>query len=190
MPVCRSAREDSKAGTSPTLIPIRVVTARAKRNIEPSMPIAFTLGNPGGLRATKARTPATAMPIPSTPPIMARSRLSVSSCRMSLPFAAPSAARMANSARRWAPRASRRLVTLTHAMSRTRNTAPSTASSAGLTLRVTSICRGLTTKPLGAPPELSYPLAYSCPSVRKIPPASPCACWLVTPACNRPIMRR
>ena len=69
---------------------------------------------------------------------MARRRLSVRSWRISRALAAPRAARMENSARRWAARASRRLVTLTQAMKRMSATAPRTASKAGRTAWVIS----------------------------------------------------
>src|SRR6266566_2269577 len=90
---------------------------------------------------------------------------------------------------RWAPRASRRFVTLTHAISRTRVTAPRTARSAGLTPSVMSLCSEFTRVPFGAPPELSYPLAYICARGRRITSRSLRACSLLTPGRSRPTMR-
>ena len=64
------------------------------------------------------------MSSPVMPPAIPSTRLSVSSCRMSCPRLAPSAARMASSRRRPVARAIRRLETLAQAMSSTSPTAP------------------------------------------------------------------
>ena len=85
--------------------------------------------------------------------MIASTRLSVNSCRVNRLRDAPRAARIANSPLRCAPRARSRLVTLTQAISSTRPTAPKTASSAGLTSRVTSLCSEFTSMPAGTPPD-------------------------------------
>ena len=71
----------------------------------------------------------------------------MSSWRISRLRPAPSAVRTANSPRRRTPRASSKLVTFTHAMTNTSRTAPTTASSAGFTPRVTSSCSEFTMNP-------------------------------------------
>ena len=165
-----------------------MVTVRPKANTVASRRIAPTRGSPGGLRATSARTPASATIIPTAPPISASSRLSVSTCRVSRPCPAPSAARIANSPRRCAPRASSRLVTFTHAMARTSVTAPSSARSAGLTARVTSCCSALTTSPCRSDAHGTRGNSGSgCAAIASSsdrPPSSP------TRGCRRPIIRR
>ncbi len=77
----------------------------------------------------------------------ASSTLSVSNCRTIRERPAPSAARIASSPRRWAPRASRRFVTFRQAIISTNATAPAIATSEGLTALVTSCCSGCTIKP-------------------------------------------
>ena len=114
-------------GTRPTTKPVKATMPSAKKKTPLSKPIAPSRGNPGGLKTTRARTPARAIPSPTIPPSPASSRLSVRSCRASLPRAAPSAARMANSARRCPLRASSRFVTLTQAITSTSNVAPAIA---------------------------------------------------------------
>ena len=66
---------------------------------------------------------------PTTPPQTASSALSVSSCRTSRPRPAPSAARIASSRSRPSIRASVRLATFAHAISRTMPVMPSRISS-------------------------------------------------------------
>ena len=88
------------AGASPKARPMSVVRTNPNANTEASTPIASTRGSPGGASATSARTPTTATTIPSTPPRMASSRLSVSTWRTRRPRPAPSAARSASSPRR------------------------------------------------------------------------------------------
>ena len=139
-PMCKSLRKACSAGINPTTRPMSAVMTSAKANTVPSRRIAFTRGSSGGLSATSARIPTCATTIPKTPPSMASSRLSVSNCRTSRARGAPSAARIENSPSRCAPRASRRFVTFTQAIKRTRITAPRTASNAGLTPLPTSSC--------------------------------------------------
>ncbi len=115
-----------------------VVTASAKAKTAPFTAIALTRGSCAGLSASNSCTPILATPMPRHPPSAASKRLSVRSWRSNRVRGAPSAARMANSLRRCAPRASSRLVTFTQAMSNTKMTAPINASNAGLTPLVTS----------------------------------------------------
>ena len=72
----------------------------------------------------------------AAPPAIDSNRLSTSICRAILNRDAPSAARTANSFRRAAARASKRLATLAHAISNTSPTAPKRIFKAVLTLRV------------------------------------------------------
>ena len=87
--------------------------------------------------------------MPRMPPRTASSSVSTSSWRMIRNRDAPSAVRTASSVRRSAPCASSRLVAFTHAIVSSRITAPRIASSAGLTLRVSSSCSGLAMNPCG-----------------------------------------
>ena len=104
-------------------------------------------GSCAGLSASNTCTPIFATTIPRHPPRAASKRLSVRSWRSNRVRGAPSAARMANSLRRCAPRASSRLVTLTQAMINTKMTAPISASNAGLTPLVTSAWSEFTISP-------------------------------------------
>ena len=164
-----------------------MVMPSAKTNTGPATLMAPTRGRPGGLSATSARTPNSATTIPRAPPSAASSKLSVSSCRIIRVRPAPSAARIANSPRRCAPRASSRFVTFTHAIRSTRITAPRTASNAGLTPRVTSSCSeaamNLTPRPY---------VSGCCSSNTACPSASTSrvASSALTPGRSRPTVRR
>ena len=96
----------------------------------------------GSARRSRARRTAPTIS-PAAPPSIASRRLSVSSWRTMRVRPAPSAARIANSPWRCTPRASRRFITFTQAMTSTRITAPSTAKRAGRTPRVISSWSGV-----------------------------------------------
>ena len=106
-----------------------------------------------GSRSAEARSPNDQASRPTPPPAAPSSRLSVISCRISRPRAAPSAARIASSRMRPDARASRRLATFAQAMSRTTPTAPSRMRSAWRTSPTIFSCSGWMAMP--RPPLLS-----------------------------------
>ena len=120
-------------GSAPTRMPMTLVITRPNTKTEASTRIAPTARQPrraegdqradAGLRDEHAERAADQREQQALGEHLAVSR----------ERPAPSAARIANSPRRCAPRASSRFVTLTHAIASTRSTAPSTASSAGRT---------------------------------------------------------
>ena len=118
-PDCKSLRAMWRAGTVPAITPIMVTSRDANRNAAKSKEMALRRGNSEGLTATMTRNPAMAAAIPSPPPSNVRSMLSVTSWRTIRRLDAPNAPRTANSPVRCAPRANKRLMTLTHAMANT-----------------------------------------------------------------------
>src|SRR6185369_17724068 len=83
------------------------------------------LGNAVGNAASAALVPQAARVNPTAPPTKASNMLSMSDCRSNRDRAAPNAVRIANSRALPVDRASIRLLTLTHAISNTNPTAPS-----------------------------------------------------------------
>ena len=141
--------------------------------------IALARDRPGGAMAISQRRPAPAIAMPRMPPMMASRTLSVISWRTSRLGAAPSAARIAISVRRAAPRASSRFVTLTQAMTRTSVTAASTATSAGRTPAVTSSCSEVVMNPCAS--DAHGTLGNSAAGSRAIEASSSCARSIVAP---------
>ena len=99
-------------------------------------------GSACGRMPMLARVPHAASNTPRTPPVTANRMLSVRSCRTTRPRLAPRAARIANSRVRPVERASRRLAMLTHAISRTKPTAPSKTQRRGATSPTMSCLSG------------------------------------------------
>ncbi len=83
------------------------------------------------MKLTSALCVSHARAIPSAPPASATIRLSVTTCRSSVPRPAPNAARTAYSRRRYAMRASARFATFAQAMASTSSVVPDKASSMG-----------------------------------------------------------
>ena len=119
-----SGREPARAGARPQAAAVSSDTSAVKprtgalRRTGPS-PARFA-----GERATRSWTPQRASRRPSAPPQSASSRFSVMSCHRTCAREAPSAVRIAISRTREVPRASSRLATFAHAISRTNATAP------------------------------------------------------------------
>ena len=118
----RSILEVCSAGTSPKNSPVAIETSAVNPR---TRPLTDTSGRePAGRLAMIAFKPPQAKIPPSTPPKIASSTLSVSSCRTIRPRPAPSEDRTAISVRREAARASSNPATLAQAISSTNPTAP------------------------------------------------------------------
>ena len=106
----RSVREPIHAGMQPASAPAASVIATANATTRPSSVALSSCGVPAET-APRTPTPASAKP-PKTPPTAASARDSSSCSRTSDPRRAPSAVRIANSARRPLARANNRFATL------------------------------------------------------------------------------
>ena len=122
--VLRSTFESCSAGKAPKMIPVRSEIASVNRSTRRSMLMGMPCGIWPAAQVTSARVAIQLSPTPSMPATSASSTLSISSCRTISPRLAPSAVRTAISLLRARARESSRLVTLAHAISRTRATAP------------------------------------------------------------------
>jgi hypothetical protein len=184
--VCTSRREARSAGASPNRIADNTQTANVNARAARPMPTSFTLGTPCGPRSRtqcKARN-ATAMP--KAPPVNARSTLSVSNWRTIRARVAPSAVRTAISFWRATPRDSCRFARLTHAISRTKATAPSNRYNVRRTLPTT--CSRSGTIPNVRPPLVGYTSGNSCRRCAVMVSISACACCTETPGFSLPMM--
>ena len=129
-PPRRAARRSGRSGCRAALVRRRTAARSARRpptvntRTLPSISSDAARGNVAGASDLKRRSsqPASTSPVPA--PAIASRMLSVSSCRTMRHRAAPSAVRIASSRRRATLRASSRLATFAHAMSRTNATAP------------------------------------------------------------------
>ena len=104
------------AGTIPNRTPTTADTATANAATRRSRRTSSSRGRFSGARASSPSTPHFAMTRPRTPPAVASTRLSVSSCVTRRARPAPSAVRTASSRRRPAPRASSSPATLAQAI--------------------------------------------------------------------------
>src|SRR5262249_777542 len=127
---CKSTLELCSAGMSPKKTPVKIESAAVKAATRQSRPTSFARGRKLAANTSSASTPHLASAKPRAPPVTANSRLSVSSCLTMRSLPAPSAVRTAISLRREVARASNRLATLAQAISKTKPTANSIASSA------------------------------------------------------------
>ena len=125
----------SAAAPAAEIRPNTSVVSTARPSVNASTPrLRPASASPGtptlsGTSATSAGTPQYAATRPTTPAATARTRLSAMSCARIWPRLAPSATRSAISCRRPSARASSRLPTFAHAISRTTPTAPSISTS-------------------------------------------------------------
>ena len=111
---------------TPNTTPTTSAAARPNSTTRTSNAGVTAAGNsPGGISAGAALRIAAPTPMPSVPPRTASTRLSVSSCLMMRPRAAPSADRTAISRVRAVARASSRLATFAQHRSSTKPTTPS-----------------------------------------------------------------
>ena len=129
----RLERASLSAGASPKKIPTSSATPRVKSRTCRSTPISFTRGSAAGREFKTDLVPQYASSSPAPALASESTTLSVSSCRTTRTRPAPSAARIVNSRVRPVARASSRLATLAHAISRTKPTAPSSTSRNGRT---------------------------------------------------------
>ena len=125
-----SGRVALRAGTMPQINPVSRETAKENPSNRASGVRCRSSGNvPVGSRLNSTRTLQYAKTRPASPPITARITASVTNCEMRRQRPAPIATRIAISFRRDTARASSRLATFAHAISKTNpTTAPSTAS--------------------------------------------------------------
>ena len=128
----RSGRLAWSAGARPARSPEPIDMARAKPSTDPLSRTSSRRGMVRGASATRPSSPHAASSTPSAPPTSARSSASVKSWRTMRRRPLPSAARMASSRWRVAPRASSMLATFAQAIRSTSTTAPSSAWSTGL----------------------------------------------------------
>ncbi len=119
------------AGAKPNRTPVRTDAARAKARTSPFRPMFLNELRPGGLIESRTGIAHAARSTPSAPPSRARSRLSVSNCRIKRARLAPSAKRMEISRARVAERARRRLATLAQPMTSSEPTAARRTQSTG-----------------------------------------------------------
>ena len=120
---CTSSLANPNAGANPNANPARQEIPSVKASTDESMLTSSRRGIVSGFMSFKIRIPNVASNRPSVPPTSASTTLSVRSWRMSRRALAPRAAREAISFSRTADRASSRLATFTHAISRTKATA-------------------------------------------------------------------
>ena len=130
----RLNRVACSAGTTPNSTPVRSDAPSVNSRTGTLMPTLLILGMPPGFRLTSSSRPHNASRDPSAPPTTASKTLSVRSWRATRHLPAPSAARIAISRSRAVVRASIRLATFAHAISKTNPTVPSSTSSAGRVL--------------------------------------------------------
>ncbi len=182
---CRFGRENFSAGAIPKSSAVKKPTAVTKMSVVPSTLTCSMRGISPGLKATSRLTHQRASRIPIPHPRIAISKLSVSSCRSSLPRPAPIAARIANSRSRSAPRASRRFAMFVHAIKRTKATAPRRIKSASrhLPFRCSGSVIAVTPMPV-------FVGGCSAAKLPAIPVISARACSIVTPGFKRPTTLR
>jgi hypothetical protein len=118
---------------------------------------------------------------PAAQPMDESSRLSVKNCCTSRPRLAPSAARMAVSARRRVARANSRFATFEHAISRTSTTAPSSSHRVDSTFPTSASFNENT-----RPPRPAFVSGNSLASRCMMASTSVCAAARVAPGSSRP----
>ena len=121
------------AGARPKANAVTTVRSNAKPSTHTLIDTSASRGTLAGVSFTMASRAHNARSTPPADPAVARTRLSVSSCRRIRPPDAPSAARVAISPSLAAARPISRLATLTQAMSRTHPTVAINSVSTGLT---------------------------------------------------------
>lgn len=132
--------------------------------------------------AKKIFIKAYARPMPSTPPVNAITRFSIKNCPKIRRRDAPIDARTAISFRRAVPRASNRLPTFTHAMSRTKPTTPcSSFNSIGTLGARKSFFSGSTRTP-----QPLFDFGWASAMRRAMASNSVFACAIVTPGFSCP----
>ena len=137
-----SAREVIKAGIRPNRNDARVIMAAEKPKIRGSR--RTLAGRVAGIRSPRIFVAQRPVIDPSTPPIAASSKPSVSNCRASRRRPAPSAARTAISLPRTTLRESSKLATLAHAINRTKPTVPNRMRRRERTFCTSMSCSGIT----------------------------------------------
>ena len=147
----RSTRDEIRAGTRPNastaVMAMAVVNARTVASIGTPWPVRPIRVIVGPVSATTASIATRPMMNPTAPPDTASRTLSVMSCCTIRRRVAPSAARIAISGLRAAPRASSRLARFAHAISSTRQTAPERTSNGSRSWRVRIVWSGSTVAP-------------------------------------------
>ena len=138
-----------------------------------------------GTNVFSTRTPASARSNPRPAPRNASNTLSVKNCRVRRKRLAPSASRNAISFSRAAARASSKLATFAQAIRRTKPTAPSRMSNAGLMSPTISSCNGVTVAPIRV-----LDLGYCFARRAAIVSISAWACLRPTPGFIRAITSR
>ena len=123
--VTRSTLEARKAGNNPKPNAVRVVITAVNASSRASSPLSMSSGAPSNVGSAGSRLSIQiAVTRPAVPPRIARTRLSVISCRARRSRPPPIDRRIAISRRRAMARAMSRLATLAHATTRTNSTAP------------------------------------------------------------------
>ena len=113
------------AGTTPNNSPTSTAPAAQNATTRMSKDSVTAAGSsPGGITAGATSRIAAPTAMPSTPPIAASTRLSVTNCRATRQRPAPSAERSDSSRIRTVARASSRFATLAQQISRTKPTTP------------------------------------------------------------------
>ena len=169
-------------GTSPNASAVNAEMPTANNSTPPSSRTSSIRGRlPVGSVCTK-RTPAQATNRPNRQPAAASSTLSARIWRACRMRPAPSAARIAISARRLDNRASTRFATFAQTMSNRNPTAAEIISSAGRTVVTSCSCADTTRAP--HPALLSGNVDARRLATRVI---SRCACARPTPSANRPM---
>ena len=123
IPICKSRPLNRNAGRTPASRAANIVAATAIPRTRASGLMSSSIGSVTAFESAGVASNATATP--RNPPTTASTAPSIASCRINRPRPAPSAARVASSVIRDAPRASSRLATFTEAIS---ITTPTTAS--------------------------------------------------------------
>ena len=178
----RSTRSARTAGARLKARLVKTATAAVKSSTRRSTVTSATRGMLAGFHQPTNLTPAKASARPTAVAMPVRTRLSVSSCRITRNPLAPSAARTAIS--RWRPsaRARRRFATFAQAMSRRNATAPKSSQMARRTEPTTSSVSDNTTVSncicFGYKPSLVIATAMPC--------SSSAACSTVAPGFRRP----
>ena len=167
---------------TPNTTPTASAAARPNSTTRASNAGVTAAGNrPGGISAGAARRIAAPTPMPSIPPSTASTRLSVSSCLMMRPRAAPSADRTAISRVRAAARASSRLATFAQHRSSTKPTTPSR--------NIDVVAKSLPTMPARTGSTITpvplFASGYACASRSAMTFSSACAASIVTPGFSR-----
>ena len=176
------------AGTSPNTQTLNAARSAVKPSTRTSAPAYSPRKSDSRSCASSRSDPQKDSRRPAAAPAPASTRLSVNNCRTSRARDAPTAARMLISSERPAPRASIRLATFAHAMTRTRpvtvrrsaasgKSSPRSAGDSPDEARETTAVRPL------------FVSGYVCSSLAAMAVTAAPACCAVVPGSRRPITR-